>query len=326
MQKSHKKRSDDPDFLQGVWPCMLTYVLDGDLLTSPAQTLVNTVNLVGVMGKGLALRFKQVYPEMFRAYQSACESRTIDVGRSWLYRTPRKWILNFPTKRHWRQPSRIEDIEQGLQFFVRTYAELGIYSVAFPALGCGNGELHWDVVRPLMERYLKPLPITVFIYPPRLTKGAPEHRVPETIRNWLQSEPHLLPISEVWDDLVQVAQVNSEIQVTQASDESDPTDLALSARALHFKSRETEGVLYEEDLAAFWDVFRSRGMMEWTPVSRWFGSNAPFVWALFRRLTYIQEVQTHPIDQPKEKTLQLMMPSQSSHEPDMVYAFNDPTS
>ena len=100
--------------LNGVM-AVVTYV-EGDLLISPAQTLVNTVNLVGVMGKGIALRFKQAYPEMFSAYQIACQTHAIALGRPWIYRTSRKWILNFPTKRHWRrQRSRVEDIELGLQ-------------------------------------------------------------------------------------------------------------------------------------------------------------------------------------------------------------------
>ena len=151
----------------------LTYV-GGDLLNSPAQTLVNPVNLVGVMGAGLALRFKQAYPEMFIEYREACRTGAIAVGRPWIYRTPRKWIMNFPTKRYWRQRSRIEDIEAGLATFVRTYASEGIRSVAFPALGCGNGGLPWGEVRPLMERYLKDLPIDVFIYIlPEETKGRP---------------------------------------------------------------------------------------------------------------------------------------------------------
>jgi len=127
---------------------MLTYVT-GDLFESPAQTLVNTVNTVGVMGKGIALRFKQIYPEMFAKYQELCESGQFTIGQLYLWRTPNKWVLNFPTKEHWRRPSKLQYIEAGLEKFVEGYQDAGISSIAFPPLGCGNGELDFDEVRPL---------------------------------------------------------------------------------------------------------------------------------------------------------------------------------
>lgn len=154
---------------------MLTYVV-GDLFRSPAQVLVNTVNTVGVMGKGIAKTFKKVYPEMFEQYRDYCETGKLTVGKLWLYKTPNKWILNFPTKTTWRKPSELSYIKLGLETFVRSYAERGITSIAFPALGCGNGELNWEhQVRPVMEKYLKPLRIDVFIYLYRKSAAAPEH-------------------------------------------------------------------------------------------------------------------------------------------------------
>ena len=142
---------------------MLTY-LKGDLLSSPAQVQVNTVNTVGVMGKGIALQFKKKYPEMFTAYQRVCEKRQIDTGKLYLWKSPEKWVLMFPTKKHWRNPSRMEYIESGLQKFVDNYERLGIESIAFPKLGCGNGGLEWSAVKIIMEKYLRPLPISIYIY------------------------------------------------------------------------------------------------------------------------------------------------------------------
>src|SRR6266480_4059013 len=101
---------------------MLTFVR-GNLFESPAKVLVNTVNTIGVMGKGIALTFKQIYPEMFKQYQVLCESRRFDIGNLWLYKTENKWILNFPTKRNWRNPSKLEYIDAGLQKFAATYAD-----------------------------------------------------------------------------------------------------------------------------------------------------------------------------------------------------------
>ena len=143
---------------------MLSYV-KGNLFESPAHVLVNTVNTVGIMGKGIAKTFKSIYPDMFKTYQKLCEEKKIDIGKLWLYKTNNKWILHFPTKKHWRSPSKVEFVESGLQNFVNNYADLGITNIAFPPLGCGNGELNWEKqVQPLMEKYLKGLPIDVFVY------------------------------------------------------------------------------------------------------------------------------------------------------------------
>ncbi len=119
---------------------MIMYV-EGDLFSSTAQVLVNTVNTVGVMGKGIAKEFKRIYPDMFRKYQEYCEAGRLQPGTLFLYRTRNKTILNFPTKRHWRQKSRLSDIEAGLKTFVAQYVEMGIYSIAFPQPSCGNAIL-----------------------------------------------------------------------------------------------------------------------------------------------------------------------------------------
>ncbi|MED1713461.1 macro domain-containing protein [Bacillus paralicheniformis] len=179
---------------------MITYVKQ-DIFESPAQVLVNTVNTVGVMGKGIAKKFKQIYPEMFDQYQYFCENKTLDVGKLWIYKSDHKWILNFPTKKHWRSPSKIEYIEMGLKKFVETYEEKGINSISFPLLGCGNGGLDWETeVQPLMEHYLRPLPIEVYIHL-NGNKSKPEHKDVSSTKKWLRSMPRFLSFSEVWEDL-----------------------------------------------------------------------------------------------------------------------------
>ncbi len=191
---------------------MLTYVI-GNLFESPAHTLVNTVNTVGVMGKGIAKDFKTIYPEMFKEYQHLCESKQLTIGKLWLYKkAPVKWILNFPTKTTWKKPSRIEYIEKGLQAFVKGYENKGITSIAFPALGCGNGELNWEKqVRPLMEKYLEPLPIDIFIYIYDKNALAPEHRNIKSISTWLRSEPESLSFQEVWEDVKKLIDKKTEL-------------------------------------------------------------------------------------------------------------------
>lgn len=142
----------------------MKYVV-GDLFQSSADVLVNPVNTVGVMGKGIAREFKRLYPDMFKQYKIICEQEQLQVGKLWMYKATGKRILNFPTKKHWRQKSKLEYIESGLKEFVATYDSLGIQSIAFPMLGCGAGGLDWETeVQPLMEQYLSDLPIDVCVY------------------------------------------------------------------------------------------------------------------------------------------------------------------
>ena len=142
---------------------MITY-LYSSIFDSPAQTLVNTVNTVGVMGKGIAKTFKDRYPIMFKEYRTLCGTGKLTVGRLHLWTGENRWILNFPTKTTWRLPSTIDYVEQGLSTFQQNYEAMGITSVSFPPLGCGNGSLDWRDVKPLMERYLSNLSIPVYIH------------------------------------------------------------------------------------------------------------------------------------------------------------------
>ena len=198
---------------------MITYVR-GSLFESPAKTLVNTVNTVGVMGKGIAKTFKQVYPEMFNKYQQLCERGQFQMGKLWLYKTDHKWILNFPTKVHWRQPSKVEYVDAGLKAFVASYANHGITSVAFPMLGCGNGELDWRTqVQPLMISRLGNLAIDVFIHEYAGEYGPPEHKEIELMTAWLRSEPRALAFAEMWADLIDL--VGDELTLRSWDDATD---------------------------------------------------------------------------------------------------------
>lgn len=179
---------------------MIEYI-EGDLFESPAQVIVNTVNTVGVMGKGLALSFKQRYPEMFERYKNACEKHMLTTGKLMLFYEADHWLLMFPTKENWRNPSKLEYIEKGLMKFVSTYADKSITSVAFPKLGCGNGELNWDDVKPLMERYLKKLPIDVYIYLGTDPDITPEHKEQQKTLEWLRENAKDMSFIGVKDDL-----------------------------------------------------------------------------------------------------------------------------
>jgi len=147
----------------------------GNLLQADVEALVNTVNTAGVMGKGIALQFKQAFPENFAAYERAVKRGEVQPGRMFVHETGQmgnpRYIVNFPTKRHWRSPARLDDIEVGLQDLARVIREKAIRSIAIPPLGCGFGGLDWDDVRPRIVAVLANLPeVVAWIYPPA---GAP---------------------------------------------------------------------------------------------------------------------------------------------------------
>jgi O-acetyl-ADP-ribose deacetylase (regulator of RNase III)/uncharacterized protein YwgA len=142
-------------------------ILVGDILKSNAQTLINTVNTVGVMGKGIALEYKNRFPDMFKDYQLRCERGKVKVGIPYLYRTlfPPQ-IINFPTKDHWKSLSKLDDIQKGLQFLLAHYKEWDVQSLAIPPLGCGNGQLEWRVVGPVIYKFARQLDIPVEMFAP----------------------------------------------------------------------------------------------------------------------------------------------------------------
>ncbi|MEU8086024.1 macro domain-containing protein [Micromonospora sp. NPDC049101] len=146
-------------------------IAQGNLLTADAEALVNAVNTVGVMGKGIALQFKSAYPANYAAYRAACAAKEIKLGHMFLFDSarpgPGRYVINFPTKGHWRTSSKVTDVQAGLGDLVRVVRAHGISSIAVPALGCGNGGLDWGEVRPLLERTFAALAdVRVLLFPP----------------------------------------------------------------------------------------------------------------------------------------------------------------
>lgn len=162
--------------------------INGNIFNSKCQTIVNTVNCVGVMGKGIALVHKLRYPKMYEEYKQHCKNKLIKTGSLWLYNKQENspWILSFPTKFHWKYPSKIEWIEQGLQKFVDTYEKRGITSIAFPLLGTHNGGLDTNKVRKLMTEYLGKCNIDIEIYD--YDPNAPDDLFASFKTKWLSLE------------------------------------------------------------------------------------------------------------------------------------------
>ncbi len=151
---------------------MITF-RQGDILGSEAEAVVNTVNCVGIMGRGIALQFKNAHPDNFKAYAAACKRQEVQPGRMFVFDTGQlarpRYIINFPTKRHWRGKSRVEDIQAGLAALVAEVKSRRISSIAIPPLGSGLGGLQWSQVRPLIERAAAELPdVEMVVYEPGL--------------------------------------------------------------------------------------------------------------------------------------------------------------
>ena len=147
----------------------------GDILKADADALVNTVNCVGVMGRGIALQFRKAFPENFKAYKSVCDKKKLQPGMMLIYDLNRfqnpRYVVNFPTKRHWKGKSKIEDIESGLEALVKEIADRKIRSIAIPPLGCGLGGLSWNQIKPMIQKAFDAMPdVHVFLYEP---SGAP---------------------------------------------------------------------------------------------------------------------------------------------------------
>lgn len=142
----------------------MIHYFEGTVFNAPVKTIVNTVNCMGFMGAGIALEFRLRFPKMYEEYKIKCEKKEVKLGRPYIYEnTDKVWILNFPTKGHWKYPSKIKWIEDGLKYFAENHHGREIESIAFPKLGCSNGGLKWDVVKPLMERYLCGLSLEIYM-------------------------------------------------------------------------------------------------------------------------------------------------------------------
>lgn len=283
---------------RGNWPGKMLIYHRTSILTSQAQTVVNTVNTVGVMGKGLASIFKARYPDMFKAYREICKAQRFNIGQLWLWKASDQWVLNFPTKKHWRQPSKLSYIEAGLKKFVDQYEQRGIREIAFPRLGCGNGGLDWDDVRPLMERYLSPLPIPVYIHDFEVDIGLPEHRETKQAREFQRSfEGFLSDLSEVLH-----RERGSFYTVKNSSPYSASFD---DARNLHIERPGRRSMVSSEELFEMWTLLL-RGPLTPQRMPGAAYDSAYYLIPIMVRLPYIRPIQVAHKNDPGVMAVELL--------------------
>lgn len=178
---------------------------EGNLLQASADALINTVNTEGVMGKGIALQFKEAFDLNYRLYRQACKEQRVRVGEMFVTETHElvgpRFIINFPTKRHWKERSRLEYITEGLEDLKRVIAEHGITSVAMPPLGCGNGGLNWSQVRPIIEQSLAEVTIPIQLYEPSATISKRERQPEAAAQKLTPSRAMLLAAMRAYSSL-----------------------------------------------------------------------------------------------------------------------------
>lgn len=250
------------------------------LMTSSSQTVVNTVNTVGVMGKGLAAAFKDRYPTMYLEYKEICHDNQLLPGNSWLWKGHDQWVLNFATKKHWRNPSKLEYVRDGLDEFRAKYEQYGIREIAFPRLGCGNGGLDWDVVKPLMVDKLRDLPIAVFIHDFEKQIGEPEHHLP------LLQEPPPSDYHAFIDDLRRV--VETRQGCVNAVGSASKFFVQISSELDLRGTKNCHDLLASEE-----DIFQIWSLLTRSPVSRFDLPETPYqhalkVFSVFAELPYVR--------------------------------------
>jgi O-acetyl-ADP-ribose deacetylase (regulator of RNase III) len=160
-------------------------IIKGNIFTTNRQVIVNTINCVGVMGAGIALECRLRYPEMFLKYQVLCQEKNIDIGKLWIYKAEQRWILNFPTKKHWKYPSKVDYLHAGLEKFMATYKERNIESIAFPLLGADRGGIAPEESLNIMVSYLQhaDIPVDIYQYDPKASDD-----LFQKVQSWLKSK------------------------------------------------------------------------------------------------------------------------------------------
>ncbi len=285
---------------------MITYVV-GNLLQSPAQVLVNPVNTAGVMNNS---HFKQIYPVMLDKYRQLCGQGGLQIGDLWLYKTSHKWILNFPTKAHWRDAIKLKNIELGLRKFAATYADEGIKSISFPLLGSGLGGLDWEVeVQPLLDYYLNPLPIPVFIHVHESDDRFAVTLDEAALTTWLHGVPQIPHFSSVWADLQKRVRLEPTL-INLDNDQPFRVRLNADRRLLLTDRNRPTQELSANLLAAVWELLCENGYVMPGDMPGGERDSGPLV-SLLAELDYVRPVWLARAEEPRVIGLQLVPPVSS---------------
>ncbi len=239
----------------------------GNIFTTKCQTIVNTINCVGIMGAGIAYECRLRYPEMYSRYVELCNEKKISIGTLWIYKSDNKWILNFPTKNHWKYESKIEYLEKGLQKFLDTYKEKGIKSIAFPLLGASNGGIPEKKSIEVMKKYLEQcdnINIEIYYFDPyayddlylkfkEIWTRVPEKELKKELKKLKEKEHKNL--RERLDDLMKENSLNNSREIDKIHEKLKEKSLPISA---------ISKALGDENIRSLSGLLRAKGVGEKT--------------------------------------------------------------
>lgn len=261
----------------------------GDLFLSTAKTLLNPVNSVGVMSRGISREFKRSFPTMYTSYKTLCDAGQLTIGDVWLYTSMHKWVLNVPIRKHWRSHARLEHLERGLQKIVSIYAEQGITSLAVPRLDDELAPLAWDEVRPLLNAYLGPLPIPVY-----LVAHAPSaQRSRASVKRWLAGYPQSVSVNRFTRDLDKLLTKQTAFQRLDdgSSFQAHMTDNS-RGRSLVLEPENGPSItLYGSNLTDLWLYVRAAGSVQPLHLPNGLAAAAPWLIALLSALPYLDPIR-----------------------------------
>lgn len=279
---------------------MITYVYD-DLFYSPARALVNPVNTVGTMGSGIAADFKRIFPEMFDIYRDLCQRDQLAIGQLMIYRSPWRWVINFPTRRHFRAQSTLDAIEQGLKKFTLIYSDYDLTTVSFPQLGVGEEGLTWEAVRPVMESYLGSLPISIFIH---LADDQPTNDAPRSlraIRSWLREPLQDVRFERFWRLLLDAIRRGGELRTLDSGTAfSVNYTEARGRQRLSLRITPARGEAFfipETQLRDLWQYVRRAGYIQPHNLPAGLEMYASYIVALLARIPTLRAVRTAAVNQ-----------------------------
>jgi O-acetyl-ADP-ribose deacetylase (regulator of RNase III) len=302
---------------------MITLVY-GELFYSPARVLVNPVNVTGAMKAGLAADFRWFFPAMFEAYRERCQTDRFRIGQLMLYKTPHRWILNLPVKRHWRASATLETIEQGLTLFERVYADYGMTSVSFPLLGTEQDGLAAAEVLSLMVACLDPLPIPVYVHQmPQTDDSTNASRNRRVLRHWLNGQPVRVSFARFQNDMLACVRERDRFHTLDDGHEFRVTATEASGRqrfSVKMSPRRGESVfLPETQLRDVWQHVRRSGYVLPQTLPSGLDAHAPFLVALLSELPYVQSVQLAAPGSDPVTGLHLIPPvrQDAAHVPDV---------
>lgn len=281
---------------------MITLV-HGDLFTSPSRVLVNPVNTVGTMSGGIAEDLRQVYPDMFARYQALCEADALTIGQAFLYRTPHKWILNLPVKKHYRASIRLEAVETALRKIATLYAEQQFGSVSLPVQPLIEQDVRWDDLLPLLHSYLGTLPIMVYVH------LAADPRLPETRYNvttlsrWLLGTPQHVSFETFWRGLSSIVRRYPQMEMLedgrtfQANFRRDEKNPRLISLRLTMQD-DDEVFIPQSLLRDLWQYLLTSGYAHPRHLPSGLDAAGEMIVTLLSRLSYLRPLLLQPTDQP----------------------------